>query len=181
MSDGFPSRCQKLALKSSKRIDLSKRIDFGWKSGVVLVGNCGGGEGEVGGKGKAAVASVRLQCQRSHYCWRQPSCHPRPFCRTTNCRPLSTCCWHHAHPDSNPSPCLQLKSQILDDSNISCQLENRDGDVVGLLVRPCRHPGRGRGGEIGFASLDFQSNSKINLSNDRTQHNTAEMYCGAMN
>ena len=141
----------------------------------------GGRRRQGGGKWKAAVASVRLQCQRSHYCWRQPSCHPRPFCSTTNCRPLSTCCWHHAHPDSNPSPCLQLKSQILDDSNISCQLENRDGDVVGLLVCPCRHPGRGRGGETGFASLDFQSNSKINLSNDRTQHNTAEMYCGAMN
>ena len=50
-----------------KKIDLSKRIDFEWKSGVVLVGNCGGGgrgsRGEVEGSSglrQAAVPAVAL-------------------------------------------------------------------------------------------------------------------------
>ena len=50
-----------------KKNDLSKRIDFGWKSGGVLVGNCGGGgrgsrrevEGSSGLR-QAAVPAVPL-------------------------------------------------------------------------------------------------------------------------
>ena len=43
-----------------KKIDLSKRIDFEWKSGVVLVGNCGGGgEEEAGGREVEGSSGLR--------------------------------------------------------------------------------------------------------------------------
>ena len=76
---------QMLALVSQKYFRISKRISTlagsqelfwlaaghrNWREGGR--GGDGGEEGERGAGGKAAVASVRLQCQRSHW-WRQPS------------------------------------------------------------------------------------------------------------